>query len=117
MPKRDSSKRQEITTQVRLDVRPDTPSFYVNYIAVSHTPYEFTLSATKIPSPLAPEQLETAKSGKPIPVEAVLQIVVPPLLVDGLIKALIDQKGRYEETLKRQVKNNDSDPRSPRSVQ
>jgi hypothetical protein len=98
---------QELTAHVRLDVKPDTPSYYVNYMGVSHTAYDFTLSATKIPSPLTPEQTELAKSGKQIPLEPVVQLIVPPLLVDGLIKALTDQKEKYEKTLAQQVKNNE----------
>jgi hypothetical protein len=98
---------QEITTQVQLAVKVDTPSYYVNYIGVSHTAYDFTLSVIKIPSPLTQELAEIAKSGKPMPLEPILQLVVPPLLVDGLIKALVDQKQKYEKTLARQVKNNE----------
>jgi len=112
MPKRNTKNRKvkdvkEVTANVRLDVRPDTPSYYVNYIAVSHTAYDFTISATKMPSPLMPEQIELAKSGQQIPLEPILQLIVPPLLIDGIIKALIDQKAKYEVTLAQQVKNNE----------
>ncbi len=107
MAKRSVAQKQEHTTTVQLDIRSDTPAYYVNYIAVSHTPYDVTLSVTRIPSPPTPEQVESAKGGKPIHVEAILQIVVAPLLVDGLIKALIDQKGKYEKTVAQQVRNNE----------
>jgi hypothetical protein len=98
---------KEMTAQVRLDVRPDTPSYYVNFVAVSHTAYDFTLSAVKIPSPLTQEQAESAKSGNQIPIEPLLQLVIPPLLVDGLINALTDQKAQHSRTLAQQVKNNE----------
>jgi hypothetical protein len=98
---------EQITAQVRLEVKPDTPSYYVNYIGVSHTPYDFTLSVTKMPSPPTEEQMQFVKSGKPMPVEAILQIIVPPLLIDGLIKALTDQKEKFAVTLAQQVKNNE----------
>lgn len=109
MPKRNTKNRkvQEATVNIRVDVRPDTPSHYVNYIAVSHTAYEFTVSACKMPTPLLPEQVELAKSGQQIPLEPLVQLIVPPLLVDGLIKALVDQKVKYETTLAQQVKNNE----------
>lgn len=109
----------EVTANVRLDVRPDTPSHYVNYIAVSHTAYDFTISAIKMPSPLAQEQLEIAKSGQQIPIEPIVQLIVPPLLIDGLIKALTDQKAKYEITLAQQVKNNEIQHHSkpPGSIQ
>jgi hypothetical protein len=99
---------QQMSAQIALDLKPDTPSYYVNYLAVNHTAYEFTLSVAKLPSPFTQEQFEFVKSGKPIPVEPILQLVIPPLVVDGLINALIDQKAKYEETLAQQVKNNDA---------
>ena len=90
-----------------MDVKSDTPSYYVNFIAVTHTAYDFTLSVTKIPSPLTQEQTELAKSSHQIPVEPILQLVMPPLLIDGLIVALTDQKLKHEQTLAQQVKNNE----------
>jgi hypothetical protein len=108
MAKRTTGNQQlELTGQVRLDAKSDTPSYYVNYIGVSHTPYDFTLSVTKIPSPLPQELIDLAKSGKPMSLEPILQLVIPPLLVDGLIKALNDQKEKFAKTLAQQVKNNE----------
>ena len=108
MAKRIAKKQdQELTANIQWDVKPDTPSYYVNYIGVSHTAYDFTLSAAKIPSPLTQEQAELAKSGKQIPLEPIIQLIIPSLLVDGLIKALTDQKSKHEKTLAQQVKNNE----------
>jgi hypothetical protein len=98
---------QQQTAQIRLDAKADTPSYYVNYAAVSHTPYDFTLSLVRVPAPLTEEHLEFVKSGKPIPMEPLLQVILPPLLVDGLIKALVDQKEKHAKTLLQQVKNNE----------
>ena len=106
-----SVKKQEpdapVSAQIDWDIKPDTPSYYVNYISVSHSPYEFTLSVAKIPSPLTHEQAEFAKNGQKIPVEPTLQLLIPPLVVDGLINALIDQKVRHAQTLAQQVMNNE----------
>jgi hypothetical protein len=79
----------------------------VNFIAVSHTAYDFTLTVAKIPSPFTQEQAEFAKSGKQIPVEPILQLVMPPLLIDGIIKALADQQEKHAKTVAQQVKNNE----------
>jgi hypothetical protein len=100
---------KEMTAHVQLDVKSDTPSYYVNYVAVSHTAYDLTLSVIKIPSPLSQELTEVTKSGKPMLLEPILQLILPPLLVDGLIKALVDQKEKHEKTLAQQVKNNASE--------
>lgn len=108
MPKKKQPQAQkELTAQMRLVPTPDTPSYYVNYVAVSHTAYDFTLSVGKIPTPPSAEQLEIAKKGEPIPVEPILQLIIPPLLIDGIIKALEDQKAKHEITLANQVKNNE----------
>jgi hypothetical protein len=109
MLKRTAKKRQapEPNAHLRIDVNSDTPSYYVNFMAVSHTAYDFTLTVTKIPSPFTQEQSALAKSGKQIPVEPILQLVMPPLLIDGLIKALTDQKEKHEKTVAQQVKNNE----------
>ncbi|MGH9715284.1 MAG: hypothetical protein ACRD4R_00920 [Candidatus Acidiferrales bacterium] len=97
----------KVTGQIAIESRPDTPSYYANYVAVSHTPYDFTLSVAKVPSPLTSELMALAQQGKPMPMEALLQIVLPPLLIDGLIKALIDQKEKHAKTLQLQVENNE----------
>jgi hypothetical protein len=96
-----------VSTQIQWDVKADTPSYYVNYMGVSHSPYDFTLSAARIPSPLTREQTALAKSGQKIPVKPIVQLVIPPLLIDGLIHALTDQKAKYEKTAAQQVKNNE----------
>jgi hypothetical protein len=109
MPKRAAKKQpvQEVTAQVRLSPQTDTPSYYVNYIGVTHTAYDFTLSAVRIPTPFTDEQIELAKNGQQIPVEPIVQLVIPASLVDGLMKALTDQKERHAKTLEQQVKNNE----------
>ena len=99
---------ESVSAQIQWDVKADTPSYYVNFIGVSHSPYDFTLSAVRIPSPLTQEQAAFAKSGQKIPMEPIVQLVVPPLLIDGLIFALNDQKAKHKKTVAQQVKNNDS---------
>ena len=111
MPKRVTKKKsvqeESLSAQIQWDVKADTPSYYVNYIGVSHSPYDFTLSAAKISSPLSLEQTALAKSGQHIPMEPMIQLVMSPLLIDGLIFALKDQKAKYEKTVAQQVKNNE----------
>ncbi|MGP8268515.1 MAG: hypothetical protein ACLQLH_00470 [Terracidiphilus sp.] len=111
MAKRANKKKQvqeeSVSTQIQWDVKADTPSYYVNVMGVSHTPYDFTLSVAKIPSPLMQEQAELVKSGQQLPIEPMMQLVMPPLLIDGLINALIDQQAKYQKTVAQQVKNNE----------
>jgi hypothetical protein len=51
--------------------------------------------------------MELVKAGKPLPLEAILQLVVPPLLIDGLVTALTEQKQKHEQSVKQQVANNE----------
>jgi hypothetical protein len=86
----------QISAQIHADVKPDTPFYYVNYMAINHSPYDFTITAIKLPSHLATDQIESAKKGKPVSIEPVLQLVVPPRVIKGLIKALTEQCRKYE---------------------
>ena len=86
-----------LSVTIQPDPKPDTPSYYVNYAAVSHSEYDFMVTVLRIPAQLTPEQTDLAKKGNAVPVEPILQLIVPPRLVDGLIKALSNQKEKYEQ--------------------
>ena len=86
----------QLTVEVRAEAKPDTPFYYVNFIAVNHSPYDFCISAIKLPSQLSQEQQEIAKKGGKIPLEPILQLVIPPTLMQGFIKALSEQCRKYE---------------------
>jgi hypothetical protein len=86
-----------LSVSIQLDPKPDTPSYYINYAAVSHSEYDFMVTVLRVPTKLTPEQTELAKKGSAVPVEPILQLIVPPRLVDGLITALSIQKEKYEQ--------------------
>jgi hypothetical protein len=86
----------------KLVVTSDTPSYYVNYIQVSNTQYDFSLSVARIGSPLSEEQFERIKKGEPLLMDAILQIIMPPAVAEGLIKALTEQQQKYQEALAKQ---------------
>jgi hypothetical protein len=96
-----------VVAAVKLEVRSDTPTYYVNYIGIAHTPYDFTLAVARIPAQLSSEQLEHARRGEPIPVDPILQLVVPPLVVDGLITALTAQREAFREMSEKGKQAND----------
>jgi hypothetical protein len=85
-----------MSIMIRPDPKPDTPSYYINYAAVAHSEHDFLISVLRTPAQLTPEQTELAKKGSAVPVEPMLQLLIPPRLVDGLIKALTIQKEQYE---------------------
>ena len=96
LDKKAKIKPNRITIKIESDPKPDTPSYYINYAAVAHSEYEFLLSVLRIPDKLSPEQTELAKKGSPVLLEPILQLIIPPRLIDGLIKALSIQKEKYE---------------------
>lgn len=95
-PKADSPGQIEIEIKVAPEVTENTPFYYSNYISVSNSPYDFTLTLVRLPTSLTPEQKEIAKKGKRVPIEAALQIIFSPQLISGLIDALSKQKNNYE---------------------
>jgi len=96
MAKKKNNIAKTVPINVQLDVKPDVPYYYVNYMAVGQTIYDFSISVAKLPSLLTPEQLSQVQKGKPITVEPTLQLVVPPRVAKGLIVALTDQVRKYE---------------------
>lgn len=88
---------KSLPIKIQVDPKTDTPSYYVNYIAVTHSEYDFMVMALRIPSHLTPEQTELAKKSSAVSVEPILQLIVPPRLIDGLIRALTIQKEKYEQ--------------------
>jgi uncharacterized protein DUF3467 len=98
-----------VRVQPRLDPTPETPFYYSNYMSVTHTEYEFTLNVGRIPANLTTEQIEAVKKGQPVSLEPILQLLVPPSVIKGLISALTDQVKTYEERfgkISRDVKEN-----------
>ena len=85
-----------IAINIQPDPKPDTPSYYINYAAVAHSEFDFLVSVLRVPVQLTPEQTELVKKGSALPVEPILQLIIPPRLVDGLIRALSMQKEEYE---------------------
>jgi hypothetical protein len=83
--------------QLKLVAKDDTPFYYVNYMSVSHNLSDFTFSVVKLPAEFSPEQLELVKNRQPVVLESTLQLVAPPALAKGLIKALTMQVEKYEE--------------------
>jgi len=105
MAKQKSKATKHLTARVELDVRPDTPSYYVNYMAVGHTDHDFTISAARIPAFLTPERKAHAQKKGIIFQEATLQLVIPPTIIKGLIKALTTQMDTYEKKNQQKAKN------------
>jgi hypothetical protein len=106
---------QLVNLQIKVDVKPDTPFHYINYIGIHNSPYDYTMSMIKIPAQFSDEQIELAKKGQLVPLEPVIQIVFPTQLIDGLIAALQKQKELFQQMTAPKVENADQDKQHVRT--
>lgn len=104
MPRKKISPRKAsipIPIQFHPEITESTPTYYSNFVQVSHTPYEFSLTFAKIPSPPNVDQIAMAQAGKPVKIESLMQIAIPVKLMPGLLEALLNQKELYEKSDKK----------------
>ena len=87
--------QKQFNVAPKIVVTPETSAYYANYVLVAHSQYDFSLSFARITPPLSDEQLELLKKGEPFPVDAMLQITIPPAVAEGLITALTAQRDAY----------------------
>ena len=85
---------EERPLQIIADYSRTSPWVYANYVQVSISPIDCTLTFCDVVGPLNDEEtLRMQKSGMlPAPVRAVL--VIPNQIIDGLIQALQAQRNK-----------------------
>ena len=91
---------EERPVQIIADHTLTSPRVYANYVQVSISPIDCTLTFCDVIGPQSEEEaLKMQKTGcLPAPVKVVL--VIPTHIVDGLIQALQTQRGKQEGTSK-----------------
>lgn len=92
----DAKKADGLPVRIVIDVRHDTPRHYINYAEINSTPHEFTFLAGRIPAKFSSDQLQCAKESSTVIIPADIEILIPPSLIPGLIRALATQKDLYE---------------------
>lgn len=88
---------ETINLRPQMHVGEDIPQYYINHVEVNSIVHDFVLSMGRLPGRLSPEVLEAAKKSGVVSFPAELQVLVPPTLIVGLIKALTFQKELYEK--------------------
>ncbi|MBP1596037.1 MAG: hypothetical protein H6Q05_1414 [Acidobacteria bacterium] len=85
---------EERPLQIIADFTKSSPRIYANYVQVSISPIDCTLTFCDVIGPTNDEEaLRMQKTGTlPAPVRAVL--VIPNQIVDGLIQAIKDQRDK-----------------------
>ena len=86
--------------QIIADHTLSSPRIYSNFVQVSMTPLDCTLTFCDVVGPQSEEEaLRIQKTGTmPSPVKAV--IVIPNQIIDGLIQALLAQREKQAEGMK-----------------
>jgi hypothetical protein len=106
MSNESTKKPESVTIVPRVVVTPETPAYYANFVEVANSQYDFSLSVARIGSPLSEAQIERIKNGEPLLVDAILQIVLPPTVAEGLIRALTEQLQKYRDMIAKQGGHN-----------
>ena len=102
MPRRKKTiKTNEIPKRITLQVVPkkteNTKRAYSNYVQVTHTPHDFTLSFCEVSAIRDDEKEEIAKSKKAYaPIHA--EMVLPVSLIEPLIKAIQSNYEIFKKT-------------------
>lgn len=91
--------KKSINFTIIPDERDPQPRQYANFCAISHTPFDFTLTFCEM-EPLSEGQFREAPDGSTQVVRAPVKvkIVVPVHLVPGLLNALQENLRLYQES-------------------
>jgi len=91
------NERKQINFTIVPEDKPEMPRTYANFCAISHTPFDFTLSFCEV-QPLTPEDIQAAESTNVVKAPVRAKIVVPLQVVPNLITALQEHMRVFSET-------------------
>lgn len=89
--------RSEVSVRARIEVRPsdDLPYIYANHAEVAQSAHEFVILFTKLPTKANPSQIAAVQETGVLSIEPEAQILLPPTIIDGLIKALETERDKH----------------------
>lgn len=88
---------KQVVIKPVIEAGDDLGFSYANHAEVGHSPHEFFILFTRLPGKVPSGRLESAKATGELHIDAQVQVLIPPSLVGGLIKALTDQRDKYEK--------------------
>lgn len=91
------SERKQINFTIVPDDTGDSPRTYANFCAISHTPFDFTLSFCEV-QPLSQRDIEAAEAEHVIKAPVRVKIVLPLQVVPNLIAALQEHMKVFAES-------------------
>ncbi len=86
-----------LTTRLVVDTREEILTYYINYIEVICAEHNFSLYSLQVPGKFSAEELAVAQETGVLNLEPAFQMILPPTIVRGLIKALESQLELYEK--------------------
>ena len=91
------NERKQINFTIVPDDSADLPRTYANFCAISHTPFDFTLTFCEV-LPLSEKEIKAAEAEHTIRAPVRTKIVVPLQFVPTLITALQEHLRVYSES-------------------
>ena len=91
------SERKQVNFTIVPDERGDEPRTYANFCAVSHTPFDFTLTFCEV-MPLTQHDIENAAEQHVVKAPIRARLVVPVQFVPSLVAALQEHMRVYAES-------------------
>jgi hypothetical protein len=89
--------RKQINFTILPDDTGDSPRTYANFCAISHTPFDFTISFCEV-QPLSQKDIEAAESQHTVRAPVRAKIVLPLQVVPNLIAALQEHMRVFSES-------------------
>ena len=91
------NERKQINFTIVPEDAGDSPRTYANFCAISHTPFDFTLSFCEV-QPLSQKDIEAAESNHTVTAPVRAKIVLPLQVVPNLIAALQEHMRIFSES-------------------
>jgi hypothetical protein len=91
------NERQQINFTIVPDDTGDVPRIYANFCAISHTPFDFTLSFCEV-LPLSDKDIQQAQADHIVRAPVRAKVAVPLQVVPNLIAALQEHMRVFSES-------------------
>jgi hypothetical protein len=91
------SESKQINFTIVPDETSDAPRTYANFCAISHTPFDFTLTFCEV-QPLSEKDVHDARSDHVVRAPVRARLVVPVQFVPNMIAALQEHLRVYSES-------------------
>jgi hypothetical protein len=90
------SERKQVNFTIVPDEQGDEPRTYANFCAVSHTPFDFTLTFCEV-MPLTEKDIKDAEGDRTVKAPVRARMVVPVQFIPSLVAALQEHMRVYAE--------------------